>query len=1248
MLLVVIGGSLLLNSRSAYQSRVATCLLAVSILSGAIALLEQPSFTVGRRVVVVSNHDLAQNEIVAISELIAPDTPTRILRVASQGEENRTGPFLPWRDLSRNTGRSTRVVRLSEQSWLANALDQALNELLGKGESWFSLEGMQRFVSMRTLTLVFAFKSNGAFGSAPPEGEFAKARDRLVQSRVELISLNTNTRPRNVLKVILQRRLFPVAPMRDITDYFLLDAPDEVTQFLRGRNARLYVGIDQDPGATAPRVVSSWTFPMRVRLVPSEGVGERILAGGFHKLAVRVVVDEGTKPPTWFGNSTYFEARDIRVEIVSADSNSTRSALSARLASLRPGRINWMNSSDWIVRPESTFDSLAGDVSPRSIIIDRPQRATLDKLDDPRFVQRIMDGINLSIFEPAPGVHAVLPAGAREYKNRPVSVHYDRRLYFLVDNSVLSHLMNSSGLEIQRNVINHLLEQLKSTVRVMVGGVSLTGITEPLCLDDNGGRASPCRYSDLRVFPPIALTGANEKSTRDLYATTSSAAWSQALRLELAPASETALLAQLFDESKDILLRESDIYPNATVVVFARKPAGSIPLDAMPFQRCIGQAAAQNCGPAILGLKTAKDLTTRGIKVVIIWLPTPEGFNYYDLASGADGVGLPALQRELSGESPGSLAPGLREAALLEINDADKAPQPGLVQAVRDWLPFEFHIQATDRTFDPRLPLTAKPPMSTLLLAAQEGDTLADVRSPTSSFPAIVGRRLGEGYVQVSSYSPLTLDALRNEAGENGAFGVQRLIDTHFISGGFAPSPANATLSAIEELPDETTLHFQCWFPATATGVPTVELNGKTLPISTLDIGAGVATFQYRSTEAISATSWPLIVRYGGQLVEKQQVFLSLKGADYTGRTTIEMLSGLGAISGGGEFDLGGDVTGVLHRLQAFKSGLWALSMMIGTILLVLFSPTMRPWMGVRYWWLWIKGAVSGQSPGLTGLPRLDVRGMLSSWGQSPGRPASTRIAGAPGPTKLYEPGDALFLARRRSLVPFTAVGKRLRLPPAKPTMKQKEFNRSMRVYICFDTSQSIRFPNLPSAKLETAVSLTFFAARVVLLRGGQVLLGDAPTYSSTVDLGPAITEDEIVSLTKQFLSSNTLPAYSTSITPREAVSGDVIIFITDLLGTIWDRIDPIVDAALNDGVDLRIIQVIDPSEFRTVGGVWNVTRGGFFDRTAWSEADVRELYTHRTNNARDALRRCGGRFAVIFSNQTPAEMIEALNGVLD
>jgi len=159
------------------------------------------------------------------------------------------------------------------------------------------------------------------------------------------------------------------------------------------------------------------------------------------------------------------------------------------------------------------------------------------------------------------------------------------------------------------------------------------------------------------------------------------------------------------------------------------------------------------------------------------------------------------------------------------------------------------------------------------------------------------------------------------------------------------------------------------------------------------------------------------------------------------------------------------------------------------------------------------------------------------------------------------------------------------------------------------------------------------------------VFLLRLPLLDSAQELNITTTIDEIDVLLVDVKGRNAPNSISA---PSEAISGDIVIFITDLLAPYWTDLDVLLQSSLQDGIDLRIIQVIDPEEFRAFGMVWDVSSSIPHDRGSWSEQETARKYSELSIEVREAIHVAGGKFAAVQTNQTTQEILESLSSVLD
>jgi hypothetical protein len=1266
VLLLLVSMYLVLGSSKRLHKRLGLSLASVASAGILATVFLAEGWPVSRKIILIANQPLTEKGVAIVKTHIPPGSEIASLLVSDGSvlAQPTFHGFTALQDIcdSRQSGdcRPSMVITPHPGNWLYESVHTAISLL--RRSLWDSL-------TLKKATIIVWFDRGRPFGSDRMTEEWSHLDHDLISSDIDLFLMENRDAAPVKLDVSLQRTIIPESFLPDLNDRFWVDLPMSARKaFLNGR-LELSADIDSDITSASLRTLpSNPQFPIEV---PLAGKKAQTLFAGHHRLQVKLSSVQSDKSVLKAEGATYFRAEKKTLILISQNPGELKARVDSAVKRLmkQPKRIEslWYRLAGDTIKSLSFEQALAaGDIAfgnSRTLWVVKPAPSQWAQLLTQLHLRaRIQNGLNVFVVEPPTEGVPVLPTKTLTIHGDPVRVHFDRRLYFLRDTSrparlpPISQTASSGAARMQDDVVNGVLAQLgyagtSESLRQNSRSVLCDG---KATLDD-----SDCSDEGVRVYPSLSVA-ADDAEIRANYASGNSASWRKALVAELAPSSLNIRLGQLMLEGpKRGFLNDTDFYPNTVLVSFdCDIPQVAVDDPDLP-PRLTVQGFQSDDMPNVFQhhSSTSKDLAGRGISRIIVSMPLEADYEKYYKAADPNFTTLRAsIDTNSHGDSLPVTVAGVKPGVGL-IADLRQESIDGVVKKIVALVGAQARneqvvVDRPARLVDERIPSNARlAPLQQLVFAPAESlpfdfpaALVSDAArsSRITKLPLIVSRGLGEGLLATFAFDPFDEHIwLQNDrAMRPGGWGFQRLIDSLDRSASFQPSTSTPVVAQIEELTDGSTLLLHCWMALSADRpIPTAKLAGQEMDVVAIDPLSNRITYQLSLRDSRELNG-PYDLLFAG--MPAIPVFLHLKGTPLPGRTTAEILSKIADFSGGST--LSGVPAVSRRQLASGRSSTWITGMFVALLLALTFSPVVRPWYGVTYWSVFLRRRFQfAQGLVAPNLAPLDVESTLTEWGTNPGSPTAKRIAGTPGPAKIYEIGDSISMARRVTLLSFTKLGRDMHLPLQRPVLRQRHSTRALRAHVYVDTNRSLAIPLYSESvpKTQFAASLSFFLAQTILRRAGIVYIRAFPPGLDSVELLSNTPLDEI---------RTTIAAYPSSV-PGEPLRlssqtqpGDVVFIVSDLLAPYWDSLEEFARSLIEDGIDLRIAHIFDTFEYKSTGLVWDVSSSTIQDRSTWDTEDVANRLKSYADGRRGVIQQIGGLFVSVPTDVPSEQLLDILN----
>jgi hypothetical protein len=523
---------------------------------------------------------------------------------------------------------------------------------------------------------------------------------------------------------------------------------------------------------------------------------------------------------------------------------------------------------------------------------------------------------------------------------------------------------------------------------------------------------------------------------------------------------------------------------------------------------------------------------------------------------------------------------------------------------------------------------------------------------------------LGAGRVIVTAFSPWSAEMWSPSVGpaqgpvvatpppsliaEAMGYGVGRLLDPLHLGAFCSPvAPNRLMLKEALLLDDGATLRIDGWIDQSSMGLlmPRLfdsggtELKGS-WSTSIMQRQSNLARFEFHSPTPHKAQNAVLQLAESGA-GSRLPVYLDLNAWSTAGRNTKEALTLFAQGQGGSVIGSAELASGAITWTQ--PAG-WLARIALMILTLILFSPFVKPWLA---WKLW--NNIRTGMPAESASPIYDVEGVLNEFGMNPGRPAARRLAGLPAGARQYESGDSLSTARPATLIAFTAVGRRIGLSAKPPVVRLRQVPSAMETVLCVDASPSMfveryRQLNLKHAMLRSVLRIL---AGTVWRSGGSVVLTCTPNSDVKAELG---TSERSAQEFDQFLRKcrrqNVRRRGSAAgpVLPNDLLQpGHVCIIISDALQWTRAGVRAATEAALRQGIDLRLVQIHASPDQDFVGACVSSISGAMLDRSEWLPIDVNSASESLGQAIRESALAAGARFARLDGRNRLSDMLTEL-----
>jgi hypothetical protein len=323
------------------------------------------------------------------------------------------------------------------------------------------------------------------------------------------------------------------------------------------------------------------------------------------------------------------------------------------------------------------------------------------------------------------------------------------------------------------------------------------------------------------------------------------------------------------------------------------------------------------------------------------------------------------------------------------------------------------------------------------------------------------------------------------------------------LTGAARPLSDLPIVREIRELADQRTLEVDVWSRLYGSGdwrepvIKDPQGEEHEMRVASVDPTAQHITLEYRPESPVRGIQILILGKPDDSGREAlQPIFVELRGGAAGGRTIRELLALLATATGGAVIDPVRDRDPRVTRrdLQHALSVSWVAGAALCLVLVLLFSPAARPWTAAGAAWRSWRGRRRRGAGLVAPQARFNVAAVLTEWAYQPGLPSAVRSAGTPAAEKPWEAGDDLASARRASLVPFTALGRGMHLPPRRPRIRQRQVTRAMEAVLLLDDSRSLLLPTSSHlmSKRDLAPVVASFLAQVVWAQAGSVRAGMA------------------------------------------------------------------------------------------------------------------------------------------------------------
>lgn len=570
-----------------------------------------------------------------------------------------------------------------------------------------------------------------------------------------------------------------------------------------------------------------------------------------------------------------------------------------------------------------------------------------------------------------------------------------------------------------------------------------------------------------------------------------------------------------------------------------------------------------------------------------------------------------------------------------------------------------------------------RPPNQHLLLVPRPNATLSHFQPPQAvvvdgdkparkldDSPLLVAEPLGEGQVIVFGYSPFSEDAWQNDTATSvwpyertvgdpevardryfQGWGPQRLIDSLALTSLQPPTKNRTSIRAVKTFRDGATVELTCAVNL-AEGVPELELvppqptvERHRFDLVELDPAARTAVYRFVAGSSWRPTKGDCVVRLSdstGNPLPLGTVYLDLAPRQSGGEDVAAVLEGLTRLTDGAVIE-----DGAAPSLRFTRPTRWVASFGFLALTGVILSPIVRRWRSLARFFRRRRMRRNEQAAAQGGL---DVPTLVSEWGVNPGPPRTGRQAGLPGGERIFQAGDTLSRAKAAGLVPFTAAGRAVALPPRLPTVRLRHLGAAIEGTVLLDCSASMKVPSwslFGPPKEEYARQLISFIAGFIWSRGGTLRLGalHAPA-ALTEPFGPG-SDTELEQAVRNLQQAGSNQGDKAGTEAGEV--GSVCFIVADLVGPDEDHLGKLVTHLTQDGVSVRVAALLDPEELELTGLVWNASDGLLQDRSEWEEGDLRRGYSLRGASYRHAVEQGEGRIVLVTTDLDTAGVSEAM-----
>ena len=725
----------------------------------------------------------------------------------------------------------------------------------------------------------------------------------------------------------------------------------------------------------------------------------------------------------------------------------------------------------------------------------------------------------------------------------------------------------------------------------------------------------------------------------------------------------------------------NDYHPGSVIVVFSTPmlEQNSSLAESLETRSTSGAGQSNRIKVAPVSPSLIKDLSQKGVKVIIVELPTNNLF--HDAAAKARWT---RLISELKGNAQVVYIP-----ASFHNNKTDVLVQKLLNIIDAHWASSERHIKILERSrvLDTRLrDIGSLMPSNYILLEKSTNTTsiletrsVAPISSTVQADTLIEEARLNNGRVVTTAFHPfapyllssdildpltiedlyeanyssgveaqtwlksfLALDRVENPASVSSGLGPQRLVDIIDLTAKVSDSNTSLKLIGIEIGDEQTDIEFRFKIPPGLNNWPSPSIilgqaaqhcisvtasGGCELTLTKLDplkreVSYRFNTFNEKGLEA-NNTGHKIIVSPTNTLNNFNVKFELLK-KEKLNRLPGERL--LGLISGLG----GSKITTQLPQAFLPSSMLSAVAILVLT--LFLFSPFVRPWTAFNRWRR--RFAEADKAPTIGFDPEVVSQRMAEHLS----RYEASRRSGDPAWTRRYAPGDSLTRALAADLFSFLPQAKRLGIPKLPPRVRLREAGEGFDFYLCVDDSQSMFHPghlSKQSKKVFALKSLIDILGRSIDIQGGRWYLCSlrgrglvGPVKGQDKALIEA-TIDSWITDQQETLDLDTIP---------EVARHAIILVISDFATNLDHEY-----LSLFEGNFVRALMITDPEESQEIGMSYDAVSGKIYDRSEWEPGDVRSGQQARRLNLCTQLEFAGHKCTEIDVEISNVELAETL-----